>query len=44
MNIEPTTELAVLGWSVVLLLVHIAVQGGLVLPQRGLAWNAGPRG
>ncbi len=42
MNIEPTTELTVLGWSVVLL-VHIAIQGCLVLPKRGLAWNGGAR-
>lgn len=43
MDMPVTTELMLLGWSVVLLLVHIAVQGGLVLPKRGLTWNAGPR-
>jgi len=36
-------ELQLLGWSVVLLLVHIAAQGAFVAPLRGLAWNAGPR-
>jgi uncharacterized MAPEG superfamily protein len=36
-------ELQLLGWSVVLLLAHIAVQGALVTPLRGLPWNAGPR-
>lgn len=43
MNIPVTAELRVLGWSVVLLLVHIAIQGALVLRERGLRWNAGPR-
>jgi uncharacterized MAPEG superfamily protein len=38
-----TVELQLLGWSVVLLVAHIAVQGALVAPLRGLAWNAGPR-
>ncbi len=38
-----STELAVLGWSVLLLLVHIGLQGGLAIPLRGLSWNAGPR-
>ncbi len=37
------TELVLLGWSVVLLLVQIGLQGALVLPLRGLSWNAGPR-
>jgi uncharacterized MAPEG superfamily protein len=36
-------ELRLLAWSVLLLIVHIAVQGGLVAPLRGAAWNAGPR-
>jgi uncharacterized MAPEG superfamily protein len=36
-------ELQLLAWSVVLLIVHIAVQGALVAPLRGAAWNAGPR-
>jgi len=38
-----TTELQLLGWSVVLLIVHIGFQGALVAPLRGAAWNAGPR-
>ena len=36
-------ELITLGWSVVLLLVHIVAQGATVVRERGLAWNAGPR-
>ena len=32
-----------LGGSVLLLLVHIALQGGFALPERGARWNAGPR-
>ncbi|HEY5070622.1 MAG TPA: MAPEG family protein [Caulobacteraceae bacterium] len=36
-------EIALLGWSVVLLLVHIAVQGAFAVRERGLSWNAGPR-
>lgn len=36
-------ELSLLGWSVVLLLVYVALQGALVCPLRGLSWNAGPR-
>ena len=36
-------ELILLGWSVVLLIAYIGVQGALVSPLRGLAWNAGPR-
>jgi uncharacterized MAPEG superfamily protein len=36
-------ELQLLGWSVVLLIVHIAAQGALVAPIRGAAYNAGPR-
>ena len=43
MDIPISTEINLLGWSVVLLLAHITVQGGLVLPKRGLVWNAGPR-
>ncbi|HEY5412312.1 MAG TPA: MAPEG family protein [Caulobacteraceae bacterium] len=38
-----TLELQLLAWSVLLLIAHIAVQGALVSPLRGLAWNAGPR-
>jgi uncharacterized MAPEG superfamily protein len=36
-------ELKLLAWSVVLLIVHIGVQGAFVAPLKGLAWNAGPR-
>ncbi len=36
-------ELQILAWSVVLLIVHIMVQGALVAPIKGMAWNAGPR-
>ena len=43
MDVPVATEIMLLGWSVMLLLVHIALQGGLVLPKRGLTWNAGPR-
>jgi len=32
-----------LGGSVLLLFVHIALQGGFALPERGARWNAGPR-
>lgn len=32
-----------LGGSVLLLLVHIALQGGFAIPERGARWNAGPR-
>lgn len=38
-----SVELRLLAWSVVLLLAHIAVQGALTIPIRGLVWNAGPR-
>jgi uncharacterized MAPEG superfamily protein len=38
-----SVELQLLGWSVVLLIVHIGAQGALVAPLRGAAWNAGPR-
>ncbi|KQT42881.1 hypothetical protein ASG43_15070 [Aureimonas sp. Leaf454] len=38
-----STELALLGWSVVLLLVHVALQGQLATAERGLGWNAGAR-
>ena len=43
MDIPVTTELGLLGWSVILLLVHIAFQGGLALRERGLRWDAGAR-
>ncbi|HEX3917058.1 MAG TPA: MAPEG family protein [Caulobacteraceae bacterium] len=36
-------EMQLLAWSVVLLIVHIAVQGAFVAPIKGLKWNAGPR-
>ena len=36
-------ELTVLGWSVVLLFVHIMIQGVTATRERGVAWNAGPR-
>jgi uncharacterized MAPEG superfamily protein len=36
-------ELQLVGWSVVLLIVHIGFQGGLAAPLRGVAWSAGPR-
>lgn len=36
-------ELVVLGLSVVLLVVHIMLQGQLATADRGLDWNAGPR-
>jgi uncharacterized MAPEG superfamily protein len=38
-----TTELMLLGWSVILLLAYTAVQGGLETREKGLAWNAGAR-
>ena len=38
-----TIELKMLGWSVVLGLVHIFVAAGLATAQRGLKWNAGNR-
>lgn len=37
------TELQVLGWSVLLLILHIAVQGALMVRARGARYNAGPR-
>jgi uncharacterized MAPEG superfamily protein len=37
------TELAVLGLSVILLLVHIMIQGQIATRDHGLQWNAGPR-
>ena len=38
-----TYELAYLAWSVVLLIVHIALQGGLALMEFGLPYGASPR-
>ncbi|WAJ28681.1 MAPEG family protein [Antarcticirhabdus aurantiaca] len=37
------TELVLLAWSVVLLLVHIGIQGFTATRERGSDWNAGPR-
>jgi uncharacterized MAPEG superfamily protein len=36
-------ELEVLGWSVCLGLLHVAIAAALVTQQRGLEWNAGNR-
>ncbi len=36
-------ELMLLGWSTVLLVVHIMVEGQTATRERGLDWNAGPR-
>ena len=38
-----TTELTVMGWSFVLCVAYMAVQAGLALRDRGVAFNAGPR-
>lgn len=38
-----TTELMLLGWSTVLLVFHILLQGQMATRERGTAWNAGPR-
>jgi uncharacterized MAPEG superfamily protein len=43
MHAAASIEIALIGWSVVLLLIHITVQGALAIPERGLGWNAGPR-
>lgn len=37
------TELTILGASVVLLVVHVMIQGQTATRDRGLQWNAGPR-
>jgi uncharacterized MAPEG superfamily protein len=37
------TELVLLGWSTVLLFLHIMLQGQLATRERGTNWNAGPR-
>ncbi|EZP57287.1 MAPEG family protein [Sphingomonas sp. RIT328] len=37
------TEMIVLAASIVLLVVHIMLQGQTATHDRGLAWNAGPR-
>lgn len=36
-------ELAILGWSTILLVVHAMLQGQLATRERGIEWNAGPR-
>lgn len=36
-------ELTLLGWSVVLLVVAILLQGQLATRELGVGWNAGPR-
>lgn len=36
-------ELTLLGWSVVLLLAHVALQGQTMTRERGLSWGAGAR-
>jgi len=36
-------ELTLLGWSVVLLVVAVMVQGQLATRELGVGWNAGPR-
>lgn len=41
--IPMTTELKVLAWSVLLLLLQIAAQGMAATASLGLAYNAGPR-
>lgn len=38
-----TTELALLGWSVVLFFAHMATQASARLRETGIGWNAGPR-
>ncbi len=43
MNDPLSLELALLGWSVVILFVHIGLQGQLATRERGREWNAGPR-
>jgi uncharacterized MAPEG superfamily protein len=41
--IRMTTELQVLAWSVILLIVQIALQGAAATASLGLGYNAGPR-
>jgi len=38
-----STELVLLGWSVVLLVVHILAQSGAMTKETGLEWNASAR-
>lgn len=43
MNTHLSLELALLGWSVIILFIHVGLQGQLVTRERGREWNAGPR-
>ncbi|MDR6150849.1 MAPEG family protein [Sphingomonas sp. SORGH_AS_0742] len=38
-----TTELTILGWSIILFFVHLTLQSQLATLDRGIGWNAGPR-
>jgi uncharacterized MAPEG superfamily protein len=38
-----TTELTVLGWSILVFLAHMIAQGAMAIRDTGLAFNAGPR-
>ena len=38
-----STELIYLAWSVVLLVIHIVIQGVLTVRETGASYNAGPR-
>ncbi|MHB2267575.1 MAPEG family protein [Aliihoeflea sp. PC F10.4] len=38
-----SVELVILGLSVVLLVVHTAIQGQMATRERGIDWNIGPR-
>ena len=38
-----TSELIVLGWSLILFLAHMITQGSTAIRDRGMAFNAGPR-
>ena len=38
-----TTELTLLGWSVVLFFAHMAIQASAAIRDTGLVYNAGPR-
>lgn len=40
---NPPIELVLLGWSTILLVVHIMTEGQTATRDRGLGWNAGPR-
>lgn len=43
MSAPLTTELTVLGWSMILFLAYMAAQASTALHDRGAAFNAGPR-